>query len=90
MRQEWQGAERDPEIGSRVAASKTWPKWGSTKRWLAGKKSTPSIGLETAARMNVQRNMPTLKFSVSLTDPHDGIGLRFALDNGGPEEGFCD
>ncbi len=80
----------DPEIGSRVVASNTWPKCGSTRRRLADRKSTPRIGFETAARMNVQRKVRSPKFKTFLTDPHDGIAFPSALDSGGPEEGFCD
>ena len=81
------GENPDPEIGSSVLASRTWPKCGSTRRRFADKKSTPRIGFETAAKMNVQRKVRMPKFNVFRTEPHDGIDLPSAPESGGPEEG---
>jgi hypothetical protein len=81
------GENPDPEIGSSVFASRTWPKCGSTRRRFADKKSTPRIGFETAAKMKVQRKVRIPKFNVFRTEPHDGIDLPSAPESGGPEEG---
>ncbi len=78
-RPERRAADHEPVIGSSVLASKTWPKCGSTRRRFAERKSTPKIGFETAAKMNVQR--------VFLTEPHDGMGFPSAPERGGPVEG---
>jgi hypothetical protein len=58
-----------------------------TRRRFADKKSTPRMGFETAAKMNVQRKVLMPKFSVFRTEPHDGIDLPSAPESGGPEEG---
>ncbi len=87
---DWRGPDTDPEIGSRDVASKTWPKCGSTRRRLADRKSTPRIGLETAARMKVQRKVRTPKFNVFLTEPQDEIDFPSAPERGGPVEGCCE
>ncbi len=45
------------ESGLRVTASNTRRENGSTRRRWAARKSVPNIGLETAARMKVQKKV---------------------------------
>ncbi len=54
------------------------------------RKSTPRIGLETAAKMKVQRKARAPKFNVLLMDPNDEIDFPSAPERGGPVEGFCE
>ena len=58
------------------------------KEAVLARKSTLRIGLETAARMKVQRKARAPKFKVFLMDPHDEMDFPSAPERGGPVEGF--
>ncbi len=71
--------------GRRVSESRTWRENGSTSRRFAARKSTPKIGLETAARMKEQMKVRRPKDNIFLIDPQEGMERPSVPVSGGPE-----
>jgi hypothetical protein len=86
-RREGAGREAGSDRGQSESASKTCLEEGSTKSLLAARKSIPKMGLETAARMKLHRNVRRPKVSVFLTVPQEGMDFPSAPMRGVPEEG---
>jgi hypothetical protein len=68
-----------------VSESKTCRENESTSRGFAARKSTPKIGLETAARMKEQMKVRRPKDNVFFIDPQEGMERPSAPVSGGPE-----
>jgi hypothetical protein len=77
-------------IGFSVTASRTEPENGSTRRRWAARKSIPRMGFDTAARINVQRNVRKPKLNFFVTVPQEAIERPSAPVSGIPEEGAVD
>jgi len=79
-------AEIAAPTGLRVAALRTVLVKGSTNKRFAAKKSTPSIGFETAAKMKEQRKEAGPKTNLFEIFPQEAMLLPSAPTRGGPEE----
>jgi hypothetical protein len=86
-RRERAGCAAGADRGQSESASNTCLEDGSTKSLLAAKKSIPRMGLETAARMKLHRNVRRPKVRVFLTVPQEGMDFPSAPMSGVPEEG---
>ncbi len=87
----WDGkAATAAPIGRRDEADRTQREKGSTNNLWAARKSTPRMGLETAAKMKEQRKTDEPKQRRFVTEPQDGIGLPSAPARAGPEGGAED
>jgi len=76
--------------GFKDAAYNTVLENGSTSSLFAAKKSTPKMGLATAARRKEQKNVLAPKHNFFVTFPHEAIPLPSAPLNGGPLAGKLD
>jgi hypothetical protein len=81
------GGEAGSDRGQSESASKTCLEEGSTKSLFEAKKSIPKMGLETAARMKLHRNMRRPKVRVFFTVPQEGMDFPSAPMSGVPEDG---
>ena len=72
------------ESGFRVFESSTWRPTGSTSSPWADKKSRPRMGLRTAARKNVTKNVRSPNERRRRMVPHVGIDLPSAPESCGP------
>jgi hypothetical protein len=72
------------ESGFRVFESSTWRPTGSTSSPWADKKSKPRMGLRTAARKKVTKNVRSPNERRRRMVPHVGIELPSAPDSCGP------
>ncbi|MFN9907093.1 MAG: hypothetical protein ACK56F_13405, partial [bacterium] len=70
-----------------MTASNTRRENGSTRRRWAARKSVPRIGLETAARIKVQRKVRMPKHKLRVTVPHEAMGFPSAPVSGWPDDG---
>jgi hypothetical protein len=75
------------ESGFRVFESSTWRPTGSTSSPWADKKSRPRMGLRTAARKNVTKNVRSPNERRRRMVPHVGIDLPSAPESCGPVGG---
>ena len=75
------------ESGFRVFESSTWRPTGSTSSPWADKKSRPRMGLYTAARKKVTKNVRSPNERRRRTVPHVGIDLPSAPESCGPVGG---
>ena len=73
--------------GQSESASNTCLEEGSTRSLFEARKSIPKMGLETAARMKLHRNVRRPKVRVFLTVPQEGMDFPSAPVSEVPEEG---
>ena len=91
------GGERDGVVNEKTVANVSWLSV-STSLLAAGsisslkwrRKSTPTIGKETAASKNVHLNRRPWKDSVITFSPHEGMSCPAAPRSLGPEGGAAD
>jgi len=76
--------------GLRVSALITVLEKGSTRSLCAAKKSTPRIGLVTAARIKVHKNEAAPKTNLFDTFPQEAMPLPSAPTRAGPDDASPD